>query len=203
MCNKIYIILLFVIVVSLYSCSPKETNKFEVLNFKPISNYQPEKFKDKKIEFEYKDAIDSGFVLPHITQISTGLFEFEFDIKNNSSEPQEYYYKIYYQNESYKFPENINDTEIDLASENFYGSWENTNIGFLKTPVISNDNNLHHIKGVFRIIGNPRNEKKYFGVASKYYQFKEPSKKEVEDIVLSIKSNKDWYNSVIGKAKKR
>jgi len=127
---------------------------------------------------------------------------FEFDIKNNSSEPQEYYYKIYYQNESYKFPENINDTEIDLASENFYGSWENTNIGFLKTPVISNDNNLHHIKGVFRIIGNPRNEKKYFGVASKYYQFKEPSKKEVEDIVLSIKSNKDWYNSVIGKAKK-
>ncbi|MBI5539976.1 MAG: hypothetical protein HY951_07955 [Bacteroidia bacterium] len=191
-----YKLLLFVIACFLFSCTSKKNNNFEVLNFNPISNYQTERINNKQINLEYTDAIDSGFVVPHIKQINTGVFEFEFDLKNNSEQPQEYYYKIYYQNESYKFSE-----EDELASENFYGSWENANVGFLKTPVISNDGNLHHIKGSFRIVGNPRNEKKYFGVASRYLQFKEPTEKELNDVILSIKSNTEWYNSVVEKAK--
>ena len=60
------------------------------------------------------NAVLEGITLPSAKQTASGsgLFEFRFLALSKKYN----YYKIYYQNESYKFP----DTSA-LANENFYG----------------------------------------------------------------------------------
>ncbi len=74
-------------------------------------------------------------------------------------------YKIFYQNESYKFPERDpadSTRQHPNAWENFYGSWEDTGITFPESGIIPNDGEFHLISSKFRIVGNPRNEIRYF-----------------------------------------
>ena len=162
---------MFVIVWSaLFSCNQsansgtgtQSCSEFTIQNFSPIANWQKDSIARKIIFIDYNNA-NSGFIIPSIKDVASGLFSFEFEIKNNSATSQNLYYKIYYQNESYKFEEfdSISKTENAYAEENFYGSWENTSIGFKKI-VVNADNSFHKIEDGFRIIGNPRNEERYF-----------------------------------------
>lgn len=136
---------------------------FEIRNFSALTNYQPDSVGDKTIYLDYMNAID-GFVVPSTNQVESGFFEVEFEIKNTTNTAQQFYYKIYYQNESYKFVEfdPVAKKYNELAEENFYGTWEDTQIGFKQTDLIPNDGNFTKIKDKIRIVGNPRNEKRYF-----------------------------------------
>ncbi len=146
------------------SSSSTETlscSEFTIQNFSPLTNWQKDSITHKTIFLDYNNA-NSGFIIPSIKDVPSGLFSFEFEIKNNTSSSQNLYYKIYYQNESYKFEEydSITKSENYLAEENFYGSWENTATSFKKITVAS-DNSFHKIEDAFRILGNPRNEERY------------------------------------------
>src|SRR5689334_20510943 len=107
------------------SCGKKTA--VQVDDFSALTNYQPE-VKNKEILFDYTNAIDSGFVIPSAAQTVSGYFQFHFRLINTGSTLVKYYYKIYYQNESYFFPEKNEDGSYnEFSSENFYGSWENRN----------------------------------------------------------------------------
>ncbi len=164
------IVVLVATVLFLFSCNqnPENTSEtltcseFSIQNFSPITNWQQDSITKKTIFLDYNNA-NSGFIIPSVKDIADGLFAFEFEVKNNAAASQNLYYKIYYQNESYKFEEfdSLTKAENIYAEENFYGSWENTNTTFKKI-VVAPDNNFHKIVDEFRIVGNPRNEDRYF-----------------------------------------
>ena len=138
-------------------------NSFSIENFNPIANWQPDSTNQKTIFIDYDNALD-GFMIPSVKQLKDETFIFEFSIKNTSISPQKFYYKIYYQNESYKFEEydSLTKSEHIYAEENFYGSWENTATTFKQTNIIEADNSFHNVQDAFRIVGNPRNDKRFF-----------------------------------------
>lgn len=159
---------LLVISCLLFSCNdskikedPLSCTEFTIQNFTPIANWQSDSSSQKTIFLDY-DHANSGFNIPSVKQIKGGAFSFEFEVKNNTATAQNLYYKIYYQNESYKFDEydSVLKKENPLAEENFYGSWEETTITFKKT-IVNADNSFHKIQDNFRITGNPRNEERY------------------------------------------
>ena len=98
------------------------------------------------LDIDMKDVVNQGIVIPSMRQCDGGKFVFEFTGKEGK------YYKIFYQNESYKLPEND-----ELSYENFYGSWEDTDVEFKKIE------KRGMVRDSVRIVGNPRNERKYFG----------------------------------------
>jgi hypothetical protein len=171
--------LIGIISVLLLSCNhPAKSvetvsDQFIIRDFVPLANWHIDSSGkevqavniNKSILLDYSDAIDEGFIIPTINQVKEGQFEFTFSVKNTGKNPQKYFYKIFYQNESYKFPEtdgtatskqNIN------AWENFYGSWENVSQTFKETPAFNPDNEFHTVSDHFRIVGNPRNEQRYY-----------------------------------------
>lgn len=141
---------------------PESCTEFSIQNFDPINNYQRDSTKHKSIFLDYTNAID-GFCIPSIRQTENGFFNFSFDIKNTGKSNQKFYYKIFYQNESYKFPEydSLKKGEHEFAEENFYGSWEDSTITFVQTAEIPSDGSFHKIQDRIRIAGNPRNEQRY------------------------------------------
>jgi len=86
----------------------------------------------------------------------------------------------------------------NLSSNNFYGSWENTKEEFHKTSLIPNDNNFHQVIDSFRIVGNPREEQRYFGARLKNYK---PDTTRINGIINYIKSDKPWIAQIEKKAK--
>ncbi|MBA3704653.1 MAG: hypothetical protein H0W84_01745 [Bacteroidetes bacterium] len=165
----LHIVVFSTVMLSLFSCrnqkpqSPSlSCESFSIQNFNPASNWQTDSIDQKTIFIDYDNA-NSGFIIPTVKQLNDGSFSFEFELKNTSASNQKFYYKIYYQNESYKFEELDSTTNKEnlLAEENFYGSWENTFTTFKETT-ISADNSFHKVQDAFRIVGNPRNDKRYF-----------------------------------------
>ena len=149
------------------------SEQFIVRDFDPICNWhinaEGNKTRtvncDKSILLDYSNAIEEGFIIPTINQVKEGQFEFSFSLKNTGKDPQKFYYKIYYQNESYKFPETdeTDSTKQNFnAWENFYGSWEDVSLTFRETTEIPCDGEFHPVSDHFRIVGNPRNEQRYY-----------------------------------------
>jgi len=145
--------------------SPKSpesaSEEFAVKDFIPATNWK----QGETLFLDYAGAMAHGFVIPGIRQVEGGFFTLEFKLKNTGTRPQKFAYKIYYQNESYKFPERdgVDTTkQHEHAWENFYGSWEDTGITFAETGIIEPDREFHTVNGKFRIVGNPRNEQRYF-----------------------------------------
>ncbi|MCK9204249.1 MAG: hypothetical protein M0P58_07425 [Bacteroidales bacterium] len=142
--------------------SPEAANEqFSVRDFNPMANWDH----DKPLYLDYTEAIDQGFIIPTVRQVAGGFFDLEFKIKNTGPTPRKFLYKIYYQNESYKFPEqDTQDTtrQHPNAWENFYGSWETVSTTFAETDMIPADNEFHQISNKFRIVGNPRDEQRYY-----------------------------------------
>ncbi len=174
----LYLFVIMSLTIMFFSCkqnkSTKENNsetkaivnsEFGVKDFNALMNFK-EIVNDgiHTIDLDYFDAINTGFIIPSIRQISCGKFICRYLIKNNSAAPKRFSYKIYYQNESYKFPESDSSTGKlnDYSLENFYGSWEDTTILFRTTSLIPADNEYHEIIDSINIVGNPRNEIIYF-----------------------------------------
>jgi len=135
---------------------------FTVKNFDPLTNWK----QGESLSLDYSHAIDQGFIIPTIRQVEGGYFILKFELKNTSPAPRNFRYKIYYQNESYKFPErDPADTTRQHPNcwENFYGSWETVNTTFEETGTINPDGDFHEIVTKFRILGNPRDEQRYYG----------------------------------------
>lgn len=190
--------LLYLFLLILAGCS--SSPDFEITGFEPLSDFNNDTVHAKDLYLDYENAIDSGFVIPSPNQISGGLFTYRFMIKNNSGEDAEFLYKLYYQNETYAFDlKGKAEKENPLAAENFYGSFEDPATGFLSTGVIPADGQFHKVEGKFRIVGNPRNEKKYYGVLPRdmYY-----STEAVEKYEFAIKSSPEWLAAVLEKAKR-
>ncbi|MCX6268915.1 MAG: hypothetical protein NTW16_16440 [Bacteroidetes bacterium] len=166
-CNLRYILLILFFPCLVISCgqparSPEvASEEFVVKDFNPIANWK----QGERLYLDYTDAISQGFVIPGTKQVDGGFFNLEFKLKNTGTAPRNFSYKIYYQNESYKFPEQdgIDSTkQHQNAWENFYGSWEDSGTGFAETGIIEADQEFHLVKNRFRIVGNPRNEQRYF-----------------------------------------
>lgn len=164
------------------SCSSRRFD-FEVENFRALINYN-----DTIIYLDYNGAVDNGFVIPSVNQTPTGEFEFEFSVKNN--EKQKLFYKIFYQNETYKFPE-----DHILSAENFYGSWEDVNKGFVEISKFENDGEFHPVSDKFRIVGNPLEDTLYYGVPRQIID-----SAQVQSIITQIKTTPEWLASIKGKA---
>ncbi|MDR2085233.1 MAG: hypothetical protein LBP67_09595 [Bacteroidales bacterium] len=173
--NYFYLFLLAFIFVS---CDQKNDYDFD-----PMTNFP--NYDTVVLDMDLSDAVINGIVIPSINQAESGFFEYHFKFPHNKN--KNYFYKIYYQNESYKF-----GADDSLNYENFYGSWEDTSVGFL--PI---DDDV--VDGKIRIIGNPRNEKKYYGADISVNNFSEES---LNGYINAMKNNKDWYNSIVEKAKK-
>jgi hypothetical protein len=157
---KLLIILVFPLVIACNSGRKNEikTKDFSLIELNLLTNYSSD-----VLFMDYEGAMD-GFVVPSANQTSNGKFDFDFTIKNDSKNSKKLYYKIYYQNESYKFPDNDETNESkqnEFAHENFYGSWEETECGFKYCGDLA-PNEEKKITDNFRIVGNPRNEQKFY-----------------------------------------
>ncbi|MGX8712983.1 MAG: hypothetical protein ACSW8I_04770 [bacterium] len=126
------------------------------------------------MDMDLENAVLEGIVLP----AKGKQFCFVFDTVSS----HQLYYKIYYQNESYKF-----DESDSLSYENFYGSWEDVSVGF--KPVPSDG----HIADSFRIVGNPRDERIYYG--TNLYDF-DCSQETLKNIEREIRSDTHWFRYV-------
>ena len=150
----------------------------EDAHFNPMANFPDEDV--VVLDMDLKGVVNDGIVIPSVNQAEEGKFVFTFNAEAGQ------YYKIFYQNESYKF-----DNDNPLNNENFYGSWEDVNIGFKKVE----EDGL--VTDVFRIVGNPRDEKKYYGADLTKNTF---SQKAVDNVVNAIRNTPDWLESVRQKA---
>ena len=163
-------ILVFLICLSLFSCK-------DDINFNPMSNFPDEKI--VALDMDLRNVVNEGIVIPSDNQCESG-FAFTFNAKKGQ------YYKIYYQNESYKFGDNDS-----LSNENFYGSWEDVSVGFKKVEESG------MVTDYLRIVGNPRDEKKYYGADLTKNNF---NKESVDNVIRSIKNTPEWFASVKEKA---
>ncbi len=164
-------ILVFLICLSLFSCK-------DDISFNPMSNFPDEK--TVALDMDLRNVVNEGIVIPSDNQCDESGFTFTFNAKKGQ------YYKIYYQNESYKF-----DNDNPLNNENFYGSWEDVNVGFKKVG----ESGI--VTDYFRIVGNPRDEKKYYGADLTKNNF---NKEAVDNVINNIKSTPEWFASVKEKA---
>lgn len=179
------------IVFALLTSSCKNNSNFSIENFDPLVNYNQKKNDSiYTIKTDLSNAVLYGIEIPTVKQLLNGKFSFSFKITNNTGITQRFFYKLYYQNESYKF-----DNDSSLASENFYGSWIETGQEFKPTDII--EENLI-LTDSFKIVGNPRDERIYYGT--------NPENVKLSDTLIAryvnkVKGYPEWYNSVIEKAK--
>jgi len=182
---KVYSVFLFIGSL-LVSCKRSD---FDVTGFKPLANYNNKKNDSTYlISADLNNSVLYGVEIPTVKQLPNGKFAFEFSIKNNGK-PQQFFYKLYYQNESYKW-----ENGDSLDTENFYGSWELAEMEYKVTPLIEKE---LAVRDSFKIIGNPRDEQLYYGA--------DPERTFINDSLLTqfyakINSESDWVESVKQKA---
>lgn len=150
----------------------------EKVQFNPMANFPDESL--VILDMDLKGVVNEGIVIPSKSQCDEAAFTFTFNAEAGQ------YYKIFYQNESYKF-----NNDDSLNNENFYGSWEDVNIGFKKVKKSG------LVSDCFRIVGNPRDERKYYGADLTKNTF---SQEAVDNVVNAIRNTPDWLESVRQKA---
>lgn len=189
----------FLVLAFLTACNQKQS--FVVEDFDPFINYNVNN-DTLSLKMDLTNSILEGIAIPSVdsNQIPA-YFRFAFRIKNISWMSHNFYYKIYYQNESYKFSEALireGETEYNpLASDNFYGSWESCQDEFHRTGSIRSDNTFHLVVDSFRIVGNPREEQKYFGseTTNRYIQ-----PEDIDEAINRIRESDEWMQEIIKKA---
>ena len=169
-------LLLFLIMI--VSCTRHEFGKDNTLDFNPMLNF-PEG-DTVHLDMDLKGVVNRGIEIPSARQCEEGAFVFSFEGEAGM------YYKIYYQNESYKFP-----NDHALSYENFYGSWEDVRVGFKKITTTGK------VFDSVRIVGNPRDERKYYGENLEEVTDLEQN---IQEMIRTIKNNPEWYNTVVQKA---
>ncbi len=187
--NKLFrfFLLLAIFSSTLYSCT--NTTNSVIKNFDPLSNLSESD--TVALPMDLDNAIVDGIIIPSSNQTSDGNFSFSFKVDKTDGSKQ-YYYKIYYQNSSYKFPEIKNGNLHPYCHENFYGSWEDVSTGFKAV-------NGKSITDKFRIVGNPRDEHLYYGGDMSKQVF---SKERIEGLKNAMRTTPDWFKSIQEKAAK-
>ena len=137
------------------------------------------------LNMDLQDVIYKGIEIPSMGQNPEG-FEFQFEFPDYQK--GNYFYKIYYQNESYKFIESDS-----LADENFYGSWEDTDVEF--KPITS-----EKMVDYIRIVGNPRNEAIYFGAPLEDFAVTD---EKIADLENAMRNSPEWFASIVEKAERQ
>jgi hypothetical protein len=189
---KKYCTLFTILVFSLLISSCKNNSNFSIEEFNPLANYSNKKNDSTYyIKTDLSNAVLYGIEIPTIKQLPNGKFAFSFKIKNNTGTSQRFFYKLYYQNESYKF-----NNDSLLSSENFYGSWEETAQEFKPTDIIEGERQLIDS---FKIVGNPRDEKIYFGTDPKNIKLSDTL---INRFIKKVIDFPQWYQSVVNKANK-
>jgi hypothetical protein len=186
--KSFFIAIATLVVVAASSCNKGENP--EVYNFKLLTNINYTKGDTLEMEMDLSNAIMEGVIIPSKELTSNGYFNFSFSVIS-ANEPL--FYKIYYQNETYKFSEG----KRSLDHENFYGSWEEVEHTFKPVPLNPNKG-FTTVVDSFRIVGNPRNERIYFGKPMEEYKSCEI---EINENIVRIKNEPEWYRSVVEKAK--
>lgn len=186
--KKLEIIGTFFLMLLFIGC--KEGVEIKELNL--FENYQG-RLNDTSyvIDADLSDAVYEGVVIPTIRQTQSGYFRYSFHLINHSNDATHYWYKLYYQNETYK-------REDSLSGENFYGSWEDTGIEFKATREFEDE---LVVTDSFRIVGNPRNERIFYG-RSPEQSYITPGK--IEARIAYIRTQSEWdkrvrENSVVNK----
>ncbi|MCL2511740.1 MAG: hypothetical protein FWF09_06790 [Bacteroidales bacterium] len=161
------------------SCKERSTYPFKIMcNFDLVSD-------TLLLNMDMQDVVYKGIEIPSKSQNADG-FEFQFEFSNYKK--GNYFYKIYYQNESYKF-----DESDPLAYENFYGSWEDTDIEF--KPITS-----EKVVDYIRIVGNPRNEAIYFGAPLTDF---EVTDEKISALENAMRHTPEWFASIKEKAERQ
>jgi hypothetical protein len=170
---------------------------FDAYEFQPLNNW---KSTSDSFLVDLTNAVQRGIEIPTVRQLPGGKFTFSFKVKHQRILGGKLYYKIYYQNETYKHKEfdvaNGFNYENPDSWLNFYGSWEETGQGFHATPELSWNEEVV-IKDSFSIIGNPRNEEKYFGSAEALGV----SESDIQGQMAKMRRDSAWVNSLREKAK--
>ena len=190
----IYTFCFLIVVLCLFcSCQFKDTQHkqvFHVSNFVPVEDPNFSKKETITFEADLQHSVLNGIVIPGNSH-DKKYFRFSFNAENKSDSLQDLYYKIYYQNETYKWP----DSHL-LTSENFYGSWEEKNTTF-KFAKKLNPGEKILIQDSFRIVGNPRNEDIYFGADLNTFFL---SDSLLNEKIALIKNNPEWLRQINEKA---
>ncbi len=193
--NRISFCIIITFAFILTSCN----SKVEVENFDVLVNFELEN-DTLVLEMDLSEGPYYPITLPSKkASADKKQFDFKFLIKNQTSTSQQFAYKIYYQNESYKFEEKLSDgTYNPQSAENFYGSWiADTLTPFKETAQIESGENLV-INDAFNISGNPLNLQKHFGDNPMNTRI---TKSELEQKSNEIKYNEEWFAAISDKAK--
>jgi hypothetical protein len=171
------------------------TLRFEILD---KSNMQT----DGKVALQIvpRNAIVKGLSIPSLDEMGKASYlNFKISFKAKKAQRTRYYYKLYYQNYSYKFLEHEegDQTIYNLsAADNFYGSWEDPSEGFRYLGELSENDSIEKIDS-FRIVGNPRNEEQYFS----HQPPLNVNEELIDSIKLQIQGTPEWVESIKKKAK--
>lgn len=169
---------------------------FEAYDFQPLNNW---KSSSDSFLVDLSNAVQRGIAIPTVRQLPGGKFTFTFKVKHQRILGGKLFYKIYYQNETYKYKEfdvaNGFNYENPDSWLNFYGSWEETSQGFHATPDLSWNEEIT-ITDSFAIIGNPRNEEKYFGSAEAHGV----SESDIQGQMAKMRRDSTWVKSLREKA---
>jgi hypothetical protein len=181
----------FIPVLAVFLLGCRNNSNFEIDEFNPFANYNQKKNDSTYfIKADLSNSVLYGIEIPTTKQLPNGKFAFSFRLKNNTGRSQQFYYKLYYQNDSYKWNEGD-----PLDFENFYGSWEEAELEFKQTAEIDEE---ILITDSVKIIGNPRNERIFYGA--------DPEKAKLSDTLLArylkkARTEPEWYGSIVAKAK--
>jgi hypothetical protein len=169
---------------------------FKAYDFQPLNNW---KSSSDSFLVDLSNAVQRGIEIPTVRQLPRGKFTFTFKVKHQRILGGKLFYKIYYQNETYKYKEfdvaNGFNYENPDSWLNFYGSWEETSQGFHATPDLSWNEEVT-ITDSFAIIGNPRNEEKYFGSAEALGV----SESDIQGQMAKMRRDSTWVKSLREKA---
>ena len=171
-----YLIFLCIVVAKTYS--------FDIKSCKVINAT-----KQATIDCGNQEVVWNGIKIPSNTQNNNNYIQIKIDLKNYNTQ-EKLYYKVYFQNTTYKYNEEDFKTYNDLLSENFYGSWQNYSTEFKVVPQKVFIDSLV-------IEGNPRNERKYYGSTEENFLF---SSAQLKGIINFIQSSPEWNKSIEEKA---
>lgn len=183
------------------SCSERQ---FHIKSFDALTNFESNN-DTLVLEMDLSGGPFQGIILPSQNGKNGAKdFKFRFEIENTSSQSAPVYYKLYYQNDSYKYSEVDKDAVImknaynRKSAENFYGSWiSDSLIGFRQSEIIPAGQSLIISDSLF-IAGNPLNDSLYY---SYHPQNPNLTPEEIQSMVDIIKGNSEWYEAIVKKAK--
>lgn len=180
----------FISILILVGCGTIKKPSIEKIDIRLESN--GDIVNGQSFNLDYTGSMDSGFVFPSLNQSTDGKLKLDIHVTQLDKE-KKYYYKVYYQNESYKFQEL---TDSSLTSENFYGSWKNTSIEFVEINKSIVNAGKGIIQTTLEFVGNPRDEKQYYS-----YPTFMLNESHVADKIETIKRNEQWFNDIKAKTK--